>query len=68
MAEKSIVHMGENSPEKVALDLFHMVASVEGKLLHFDRENQQRVASRQWILDTYAECLKTVVNPFKRLS
>lgn len=50
MTDNTVVHLGENSPEKVALDLMHMV---------FAREGYER-ADRKNILDTYAECLITV--------
>lgn len=30
MAETPVVHIGENSPEKVALELMEKVAAVEG--------------------------------------
>ncbi len=49
--DQTVVHIGENSPEKIAYTLFHDVLSAEGAY------NGQRV-DRAYILDTYAECLK----------
>jgi hypothetical protein len=61
MADKQTeVHIGENSPEHVAFKLFKEVAAVE---LY---GNQPKAPTRQWILDTYAECLRTVRDPFGR--
>ena len=54
------VHIGENSPEKVALDLLQKVMSVEGKALTTDFGE---VPDRKWLLDTYAECLLAVTVP-----
>jgi hypothetical protein len=49
MADDTVVHIGENSPEKVAFDL--MVA-----VLNAERAER----SRKTMLDTYAECLWAV--------
>lgn len=57
MAEKPVVHIGENSPEHVAYRLLQDIASVERKKLYYTRDEQDLVADRKWILDTYAECL-----------
>ncbi len=46
-----------DSAEAVALALLHMVAEAEGKL---DGEGAWQDAGRDWILDTYAECLRAV--------
>ncbi len=56
MAEQTVVHIGENSPEQVAYRLMDNIAHVEGKVLFKD----QNSADRTWILDTYAECLRAV--------
>lgn len=53
MADKSIVHIGENSPEEVALKLVQTIASIEGRSLHSQGDHP---ADRKWLLDTYAEC------------
>lgn len=61
MADQTVVHMGENSPEHVAYTLFEHVARVEGMVLV-----KGGVADRKWILDTYSECLIAVKNPGAR--
>ena len=58
------IHVGENSPEEVALKLLRYIASVERKVLHTTTPGSGEMpADRKWILDTYAECLKAVRNP-----
>jgi hypothetical protein len=57
MADTPVVHIGENSPEHVAYRLFEFVCSAD---------KPQRF-SREWILDTYAECLLAVRLPNDRL-
>lgn len=61
MADQTVVHLGENSPEHVAYVLFEQVAQVEGKVLV-----KNGGPDRKWILDTYAECLLAVKNPLRR--
>lgn len=63
MADQTIVHMGENSPEHVALQLLRLVAGIEGKPL-----NNQSGINRKWLLDTYAECLLAIRDPNYRVS
>jgi hypothetical protein len=46
MADNSVVHIGENSPEYVAYRLLKDIARVE-----------DGSKDRKWILDTFAECL-----------
>ena len=53
----SIVHIGENSPEQVALKLTETIAGLERRDLYGHGENP---ADRKWLLDTYYECLQTV--------
>ena len=60
MADQPVVHIGENSPEQVALKLLETIASVEQKNLFYNRDSPKEIASRDWILDTYAECLQAV--------
>jgi hypothetical protein len=68
MPDTPEIHLGENSPEHVAYKLFLNIAAVEGKSLHQASDRTpQNVASRQWILDTYAECLTAVRNPDSRV-
>lgn len=63
----TIVHIGENSPEQVALKLFEMVAKVEERKLYVDRSDRSGgAADRKYILDTYAECLLAVTVPSGR--
>jgi hypothetical protein len=53
MADAPIVHIGENSPEHVALEMTRTILfQLEGK----KREN----TDRKEFLDTYAECLDAV--------
>jgi hypothetical protein len=61
----AVVHIGENSPEQVAYRLTHDIASIEKRVLHHTSGGHQ-AADRKWLLDTYAECLKTVRDPFSR--
>ncbi|MBL9062138.1 hypothetical protein [Tabrizicola sp.] len=53
----TVVHIGENSPEQVALKLVHQLASMEGRDLFSHGKN---VPDKKWLLDTYAECLHAV--------
>ena len=66
MADQSVVHLGENSPEHVAFRLLREVAYVEGKRLQQMDATFQK-PDRQWILDTYAECLDAVRDPYTRI-
>lgn len=54
-----IVHIGENSPEEVAYKLLGHIASAEGFRLA-RTPAVENSAGRQWILDTYAECVEAV--------
>jgi hypothetical protein len=60
-------HIGENSPEQVAFKLMELIAGIEDKHLHRAPGEHQSLADKEWILDTYAECLATVINPNARL-
>lgn len=55
MTDSTTVHIGENSPEHVAHKLMHEIAGVEGKTIQVNGS-----ADREWILDTYMECLIAV--------
>jgi len=57
MAGEPVVHIGENSPEHVAYQLFRHTATVEGKSFS---AGDARSANREWILRTYYQCLVTV--------
>lgn len=54
MSDAPVVHIGENSPEQVALKV---IARVEQREFYAGRGNP---ADRKYILDTYAECLHAV--------
>jgi hypothetical protein len=45
------------SPEGVAFDLLRIIATAENKSFQHG-SNEGQVADRDWILDTYAECLR----------
>jgi hypothetical protein len=64
MADQTVVHIGENSPEKVAYDLMRNIAINEGR--SFNGPGSPNLADRKWILDTYAECLLAIRNPIPR--
>ena len=53
MSDTPVVHIGENSPEQVALKLYLMIDGAE--------EHPKR--TRRQILDLYSECLYTVTHP-----
>ncbi|HXS50846.1 MAG TPA: hypothetical protein VN713_12085 [Sphingomicrobium sp.] len=55
----SVVHIGENSPEQVAYKLLNNIAQAEKKTLVGADAN----VTREWILRTYAQCLRTVNSP-----
>jgi hypothetical protein len=56
MAETAVVHIGENSPEEVALKLMYVIDTAE----------KHPTRTRQQILDLYAECLRAVTHPHLR--
>jgi hypothetical protein len=58
MADDSIVHIAENSPEEIAYKLFESIAFVEGKSLRPGMTGQK--ADRAYILSTYWECCRVV--------
>ncbi|MGC4408611.1 hypothetical protein D4A92_01120 [Rhizobium rosettiformans] len=64
MADKNVVHLGENSPEEVAFKLFATIAAVEQKSVSASDPDNLKAgwtkADRTWILQTYAECIDTV--------
>ena len=64
----TVVHIGENSPEQVAYRLMEAIAKVESKTLYVPSERSSGVmaADRKWILDTYAECMKAIRDPYGR--
>ena len=60
MSNETVVHIGENSPEQVALKLMETISSLEQRELYGHGKNP---ADRQWVLDTYRECLLAVRHP-----
>ena len=60
MADVPVVHIGENSPEQVAYKLLIHVAAAEGYMLRSGPSADGNKPSRQYILDTYTECLVAV--------
>jgi hypothetical protein len=65
MADEPVVHIGENSPEQVALKLFYEVARSEKK--DTGRTTGDDKPDRKWILDTFAECMNAVRVPQGRI-
>lgn len=61
MADQVALRMGQ-SPEQIAYTLLRHVASAEQQSL-----DEGASGGREWILDTYAECLRTVRVPSGRL-
>ena len=61
MASQPAVHFGENSPEQVAFNLMHTIANAEG--MTFSPHASGKVATREWIIRTYTQCLYAVQNP-----
>jgi hypothetical protein len=62
-----VIHIGENSPEQVALKLVEVLSRLERKALYASNDRDKDVADRKWLLDTYAECL-TAVKGYRSLS
>lgn len=55
MADLPVSTASENTPEHVAYLLLERIADLEGVALA--RGGKDKLASRKWLLDTYAECL-----------
>lgn len=51
------------SPQAVAYQLFRSIAFAEGKWLGDDLSYVGSPADREWILQTYSDCLYAVQNP-----
>jgi hypothetical protein len=58
VADHSVLQIGENSPEHVAYRLMERIADVEGVSL--SKAGKEKLATRKWILDVYAESLDAV--------
>ena len=52
MAENTVVHIGENSPEQVAYKLMRDIARAEKVSL----EGTNITSNREWIIKTYIMC------------
>ena len=61
VAEAAQVHIAENSPEEVAFKLLYEIAEAEGMQMRL--ADGTKKPDRQWILDTYAECIMAVRAP-----
>jgi hypothetical protein len=62
-----VVNITGNTPEQVALSLFHIIAQIERKALNPAPPPQGwTVADREWVLDTYGECIRTIWEPQTR--
>jgi hypothetical protein len=61
VTERTEVHIGENSPEEVAFKLLYEIAEAEGMQMRLAANSKK--PDRQWILDTYAECITAVRAP-----
>ena len=59
MADETVVHIGENSPEQVAYKLLLMVSNAEKK----NAAQGNSTADRDWIVRTFCMCLKAVQQP-----
>ena len=66
MTEQVPDHPTDESPESVAYRLLVLIADLENKTLHGNPAKDRTNADRQWILDTYAECLKAMRTPETR--
>lgn len=66
MADTTVVHIGENSPENIAYKLLQDIARMEGMSLHQSPSQGYQTATRQWLLDTYTECLEAVKGRWER--
>lgn len=58
MVDAPVVHIGENSPEEVALKLLDKIASVERVTFYHGDTPGEQVATREWLLNTYVQCLR----------
>jgi hypothetical protein len=60
-----VVHIAENSPEKIAYKLLEDICRIEkysiGEPGPGLRAKGGKPATREWLLDTYAECIEAVL-------
>jgi hypothetical protein len=59
MVAFSLTEQVGNSPEHIAFRLFELIYDREKGMLAPERSS----VDRKWILETYAQCLRTVRNP-----
>ena len=59
MSDAAVVHIGENSPERVAYQLMLSIAAGENKRYQV-HSGGLVLADKDWILSTYADCLGVV--------
>lgn len=64
MADQAVVHIGENSPEQVAFKLMLGIAEYEKKSVY--GHGLFAIADKEWLLNTYSECLHAVHAPHLR--
>ena len=57
---KTVLNIGDNSPEGVAYKLLELIAHAEGKKLN----SGDPKPDKDWILNTYAQCLQAATRPF----
>jgi len=55
MADNTVVHIGENSPEQVAYKLMLDIAKVEGRDMYSHGDHP---VDRAWILQTFSQCFR----------
>ena len=60
MADQTVVHIGENSPEQVAFKLFEIICNVEKR--EFFGHGKDPV-DREYVLRTYAQCVQVTKLP-----
>jgi hypothetical protein len=60
MADNTVVHIGENSPDEVAFKLMQVIANVENREMYGHGDNP---VNREWILRTFAQCKRVVILP-----
>ncbi|MEO9900350.1 hypothetical protein [Nisaea sp.] len=58
MSDTTHLHVGENTQEHIAFKLLEVVASVEQKNLFHYEGAPEKTPTREWVLNTFAECLQ----------
>lgn len=57
MADQVVAKHIDDSQFRVAMELFDKIAAVERVDLHHSRESPRSIATREWILNTYSQCI-----------